>query len=463
MIKKTSLFLPACLIVALSLNLKALGDNFVPTEFAPLRATIDEAFANETRFQSQNFKKDELNANEKIADAAFYPSVSAGASSNWSSSQVYKDGQRANPGSNASLNSGINVSVSQNLYAGGKHVLQKEVSKLNTENGEIEAQTQNRTFLFYFTRELNQLVGLHRTLQQTSVELEQVKAMSVANVRKQKGGFLGAKESLETQNETQRASRMADLEQLQFNNSLLEFNSKFGLKNNVVSESAMKKISQNLKQICTAGQGFYAESDSKVKLAAQTFAVKQSKNAHIIAEFNVRESRIDRWSPQLNLSAGLELSKAHNAGFLGVTGIDTNTWTMIPSVSLKFSVSLWNAVSWAQFESAESRLKSASVATQSLLNQVHLAAEKNKLKMELYQLKRKSALDGLKMSNDLHVQNKRLFDAGELSVGQFIESQNNTFRIQKEIISLENEIQSNSCDALLQSQFGFMQSGDFAK
>ncbi len=463
MIKKTSLFLPTCLLVTLSLNLKAFGDDFIPSEFAPLRATIDEAFANETRFQSQSFKKDELNANEKIADAAFYPSVSAGASSSWNRSQVYKDGQRANPGSSASLNSSINVSLSQNLYSGGRDVLQKEVSKLNTANGEIDAQIQNRTFLFNFTRELNALVGLHRTLQQTSIELAQVKAMSVANVRKQKGGFLGAKESLETQNETQRASRMADLEQLQFNNSLLEFNSKFGLKNNTLSELGIEKISQSLNQICSTGQKFYSDTNFKERLATQSLTLRQSKNAFTQAQFNVRESRIARWSPQLNLSAGLGLSKEHNAGFLGVSGADTNAWSIGPTVSLNFSVSLWNAASWAQFESAESRLKSASVATQSLLNQVQLAAEKSKLSMELYQLKHKSALEGLKTGNELHLQNKRLFEAGELSVGQFIESQNNTFRIQKEIISLENEIKLNSCDALLQSKFGFLQTGDFGK
>ncbi len=449
--------------VAYQCTLLAQSNDFIPPEFAPLRNTFDEAFANFSRYQVQSYDKTELLIAEQVASDKFYPTLNAGANTGWSKPQVYKNGERVNTNDSAALNSGVNVNLSQNLYAGGSDVLGKNIAKINVENSELQNLNARRYFLFGFTRELNGLIASQSSLKQTFLELEKVKMLSVANLRKQKSGFMGAKETLETQNETQRAQRAADLEQMQFQNALLEFNAKFGLKSHAMSDSEVEKANGNLKKICGTGLNFYSQADAKEKLIAQSVALKLGRNSRYIAELNLNNSRIQRWSPRLDFSAGIGMSKAHNLSFLGATKADTSVWTLNPSANLSFSVSLWNPTSWSQFETSQARLKAADVSLESTQNESQLALEKNKVKMELLQLKSKAAAESLKLGSELHGQNKRLFEAGELNLAQYIESQNSVFRIQKEINALENDIQTSSCDAWLQSRFGFLQSGDFQK
>ncbi len=403
------------------------------------------------------------------ATTAHYPTATLSSQIGLQETRAYDHSTRTNPDDKATKNAGLTLSLSEKAWAGGVDQKNVELSKKRHAVAKLDSLMSSLVLQSNILKDVVKLVGEIRIDEQRKQELQQWKILNEYTHKKAKSGNLNVRDTLQSDKETDNAAADVANNEQALVADLALFMKRYGLEQQNMQKADLAAFMNPLEELASkASHLFSTESCEKNVFEASADAHKTELQRQISQE-QISVKRVEAWSPEFRLGADVGLSYIDNVNNSGAVSAasaasrvsagrstDLPNWSLTPSVSARFSMSLWNPLGLSQITEAQESLKQTVAADQKLQNSVRYACATQKSQIEALELKLKNAQQILATTQKLTLVNQRLFDAGFIDTFELIRGLQDRYSQERSIVDLQNQLQSAYVSSYIAHTWGVL-------
>ena len=388
------------------------------------------------------------------ARAGYLPSLSLNAQTGPSKTWQWNQDGRVGQGQGATWSNQAGVSARQNLWSGGVTALREETATVRREAGRLDTQKRRANVTIDLARDLVDLVTFSRSLALQAKLLEQARALETIAVRKNKSGFLGKKELLETEREALRSELSLGGTRLEFQERLARFNRTYRQTSVPLSVSRLAELAVPLETASKTGGALVGTPALEQAAFEQSLDLRGQEISISAAESEAQIAHRQRHAPSLDLSAGLSGSLVDNRNIPAPGRSLAADSQLTASATLGFTMSLFAPEARAAADAAVARKETSLVRKAQAERLVRDALDSYRSQRLLLERQLADQRRLLAASEDLRDKNTRLFEAGAFDVITVVNSQQDVARQRQSELDVRARLEKLGVEALGAAQLG---------
>ena len=412
----------------------AFDRGYLPAELTSLKEEISSVLAHTGKADPSEGQWLEALAAQETQTQKWFPVVSAQSGLSRSRTRYLKDDDEiSNADPQTNLQFGFNLR--QNIFSGGSDWKRQTLTRLKSTAALLQHIETQRKTLKQWLRELIQikfyedLVKFGAEAQQQAIQLNQLAR------RKEASGFLGKRELLDSEREVLRT-----LQELQSNsNKLSEMESlhlqKFGISNkDIIKRGAVDSLLKHSDLYLSA----HPDQVAQKQLAESLPWLSAGLQKNIAAQ----EGSIttgSRFSPRIDATAGFNENRSLIARKMsdaeGALANRTQGWNL----AVTGEVSLNAPTTFGAIEESAARLITAKQNESRVQRDILIGISSATIRLKQTSDLRQVAERLVTATGNVREQNRRLFEAGEISLDRLILSQQDLDRDRKSLVSAVSE------------------------
>jgi|GEM_PF-4434658 len=446
-----SVFFSLVALAGISMHAKAQEAPVPATgAFSFLDALSAESQARDPDVAVSRAVETERQAAVETARAGHLPTLGLSASTGPSRTWQWNNGGLMNRDDRATWNTQGGVSLRQNLWAGGLTRLRTDSTELRLEAGRIDTRRTQSALTLSLAQDLARILSAVRSLKEDTIILDQARRLESIATRKNKSGFLGSKELLDTQREALRSEFSLRNARARLAERIALFNRAYHLKEQALTEERALALAPKLDALTRAPE----ETLAGVDFLANNLDLKVSEFSLQAVDKDVESARVQRLSPSLDLSAGLNGTLYDNGNVAREARGLAPDRGLNASGQLSFSMNVFAPSANAAATEAIARKATVLGERARAEDALRRAAEQLRAERALLVAQIADQRRLLATTEDLFQKNTRLFEAGTFDVLAVIASQQTVARDRQTLVDLEGQLQQSTLQTLAARDLG---------
>lgn len=413
---------------------KAFDRGHLPAELTTLKEEIASVLAHTGKADPSEGQWLQALAAQDTQSQKWFPVVSVQSGLSRSQTRYLKDNEQiSNADPQTNLQFGVNLR--QNIFSGGADWKRQTLTQLKSTTALLQHIETKRKILKQWLRDLIQiqfyddLVKFSAEAQQQAIQLNQLAQ------RKEASGFLGKRELLDSEREVLRT-----LQELESNNNKLsEMESlhlqKFGISNkDIIKRGAVNSLLKHSDLYLSSAPDEVAQKQLAESLPWLIGELQQN----IAAQEGSITTR-SRFSPRIDATAGFNENRSLIARKMsdaeGALANRTQGWNL----AVTGEISLNAPTTFGAIEESAARLITAKQNESRVQREILIGISSATIRLKQTSSLRRVAERLVVATRNIREQNRRLFEAGEISLDRLILSQQDLDRDRKSLVSAVSE------------------------